>query len=82
MIHTDDKDEIFQTIRVLNESYLNYMDNFKELFGLYYHMPVKSSILHYPVMATSLFNNFVSAMIMNDNLYAFTFNQTLLSMDL
>lgn len=86
LIFSSDNDDIVNTIEILNESYNNSIKNFKRLAQnelltnsptLLFTSPVESI-----EKISKVLGNYASAKLMNDNFYAFSYNQTLLNMDI
>ena len=87
MIFSDDHDDILNTVRILNESYMHSTQNFYKLLKSEFQQPQSVlSLVSDPVemvqKAYKVISNYASAKLMNDNFYAFSYNQTLLDINI
>ena len=85
LIFSNNKEDIESTVEILNESYFNSTSNFQRLARTeLLHSPFK--LLANPVESiekiSKVIGNYASAKLMNDNFYAFSYNQTLLNMNI
>lgn len=81
MIYSSNASDIVTTIQMLNQSYVNSHRNFADLFKTVINRPIKGK-RHAIQYFVEFMQNFVSAQMINDNFYAFSFNQSLLEMPL
>jgi hypothetical protein len=86
MIFSDDHDDILNTVRILNESYMHSTQNFYKLLKSEFQPQSVLSLVTDPVemvqKAYKVISNYASAKLMNDNFYAFSYNQTLLDINI
>ena len=83
LIFSSNNDDIANTVDILNESYNNSTNNFRRLARseLLLNSPLKmiTSPIDSIEKISKVFGNYASAKLMNDNFYAFSYNQTLLN---
>lgn len=84
-IFSENQNDIAQTVNLLNQTYLNSSENFsllaKSVFGdTILHENGFSTWFHFIARLYNLVMNFISAQLMNDNLYAFSFDPKYLNM--
>ena len=84
-IFSENQDDIAQTVSLLNSTYLNSSDNFsslaKSVFGeTVLHENGLQTWLHFLTRVYGLVMNFISSQLMNDNLYAYTYDPKYLNM--
>ena len=84
-IFSENQEDIAQTVNLLNQTYLNSHENFSLLAGSVFgdtvlHDNAVQTWLHFAKRLCNLVMNFVSAQLMNDNLYAYTYDPKFLNM--
>lgn len=94
LIRSEDNRDILRTIKILNESYVYSTQNFYKMLNYEFSLPTmrypdqpgEQSVNHLVLTLVQklyrVVSNYASAKLMNDNFYAFSYNQTLLDMNL
>ena len=86
MISSDDHNDITKTVRILNESYMHSTQNFYKLLRSEFDLSSQLKLFGDPIemaqKVQKVISNYASAKLMNDNFYAFSYNQTLLDVNI
>ena len=86
LIFSSDNEDIVNTIEILSESYNNSIRNFKLLARNELLTNSPTLLFTNPVESieriSKVLGNYASAKLMNDNFYAFSYNQSLLNLDI
>ena len=80
MIVSQDRQDIFQTIESVNDTYRHSLRNFLELSSM--QIQEHPSLFELPMRILMNINNFLSSVLIIDNFYAFTYDSSLLDLTL